>query len=673
MHLIKEIGFLALSLLVASALLADGQADNAPEKVRPVPPPGIAVPPAERDELEKELGTLQSAIVDLEQRKEPLIRSLLPDVRIYPQAVAEALKYGEFFQAEELARARSLLKEGEERAAQLRETAAPWAAKTGLVARGYLSRVDRSVQPYGLVVPASYSPTGGRVRLDIWLHGRDEKLSQVNFLDQRRKQPGLFTPPDTIVLHTYGRYCNAFKLAGEVDVLEALASVEERYRIDEDRVTVRGFSMGGAGVWHLAVHHPDLWCAANPGAGFAETPDFLRVFQKERLEPPWYERQLWHLYDATDYALNLFNCPTVAYSGELDTQKQAADVMAAALEREGMELQHVIGPATHHQYHPQAQATVERLMTEIVRKGRDRLPRTIHFTTFTLKYNRSHWLTVDSLGEHWKRARVDAALDGQTVSLKTENVTALTLSMPAGWCPFDPERPVMVKVEGEELAAPRPKSDRSWSASIHRAEGKWLLGAAREEGLTKRHDLQGPVDDAFLDSFLFVRPTGKSRNPEVERWVRSEMDRAVARWRVQFRGEVRMKEDTALSEEDIASSHLVLWGDPAMNRVLARISEKLPIRWDEEAITAGDRRFPAAGHALIAIYSNPLNPRRYVVLNSGFTYREYDDLNNARQVPKLPDWAVIDLSTPPGSRYPGKVAAADFFDESWRLRPPPRA
>ena len=52
------------------------------------------------------------------------------------------------------------------------------------------------------------------------------------------------------------------------------------------------------------------------------------------------------------------------------------------------------------------------------------------------------------------------------------------------------------------------------------------------------------------------------------------------------------------------------------------------------------------------------------MLNSGFTFREYDYLNNARQVPKLPDWAIVDVTTPPDSRKPGKVVAADFFDES---------
>jgi hypothetical protein len=59
-----------------------------------------------------------------------------------------------------------------------------------------------------------------------------------------------------------------------------------------------------------------------------------------------------------------------------------------------------------------------------------------------------------------------------------------------------------------------------------------------------------------------------------------------------------------------------------------------------------------------------------VVLNSGFTFREYDYLNNARQVPKLPDWAIVDLDTAPHPRGPGKVVSADFFNEDWKLAKP---
>src|SRR5438874_10562840 len=99
--------------------------------------------------------------------------------------------------------------------------------------------------------------------------------------------------------------------------------------------------MGGAACWQFAVHYPGMWCAAAPGAGFAETPEFLRIFQKEKVEPTWYEKKLGHLYDCTDYAANLTYCPTVAYSGEIDTQKQAADMMAKAMEENSLKLLHL--------------------------------------------------------------------------------------------------------------------------------------------------------------------------------------------------------------------------------------------------------------------------------------------------------------------------------------------
>ena len=70
----------------------------------------------------------------------------------------------------------------------------------------------------------------------------------------------------------------------------------------------------------------------------------------------------------------------------------------------------------------------------------------------------------------------------------------------------------------------------------------------------------------------------------------------------------------------------------------------------------------------LGYYPNPLNPKRYIVLNSSFTYREYDYLNNARQIPKLPDWAIIDLSERPGTQRPGKIVDAGFFGERWELK-----
>ena len=389
------------------------------------------------------------------------------------------------------------------------------------------------------------------------------------------------------------------------------------------------------------------------------------------MTPTWYERKLWHLYDCTDYAVNLFHCPTVAYSGEDDIQKQAADIMETALRREGIDLLHIIGPQTKHAIHPASAVEIERRMDSLANAGREVMPRKVHFTTYTLKYNRMHWVTVNALGEHWKQARVFAELiPSHHVTVKTKNVTDLTLSMPPGRSPFDLRQPVIVEIDGRSLTAPRPKSDRSWSCRLHRDGDNWHIGAPPAGGLRKQHNLQGPIDDAFMDSFLFVRPTHRSRNAKMQKWAEGELQHARDHWRRQFRGDARVKNDDDVTGDDIASSNLVLWGDPLSNSVLARIVNKLPIRWTDREIIAGDHHYSTDHHALILVYPNPLNPTKYVVLNSGFTYREFAYLNNARQVPMLPDWAVVDLRSPPTSQYPGKIVDADFFGERWQLRAP---
>ena len=122
-----------------------------------------------------------------------------------------------------------------------------------------------------------------------------------------------------------------------------------------------------------------------------------------------------------------------------------------------------------------------------------------------------------------------------------------------------------------------------------------------------------------------------------------------------------------VTEADIAAHNLILWGDPSSNSVLAKISGKLPVQWEKDAVRIGSETYTASHHMPVLIYPNPLNPKRYVVINSGFTFREYDYQSNARQVPKLPDFAVVDIDVPASARAPGGIVAAGFFTEEWKL------
>jgi dienelactone hydrolase len=666
---------LTLALLFPALALADGPADNLPDRVRPIPPRGIAVSPAETQSLRAELQELQQEINSLwtSLQSRPTHLDLLPDVQIYEKAVRYALELNEFFDKRDIPIAHRLLQEGRQRADLLKQGKAPWTKETGLVVRGYISKIDDSVQPFGIVVPASYAPeTGRRHRLDVWLHGRGETLSELSFIAGRERSPGEFTPPDAFVLHPYGRYCNANRFAGEVDVYEALAHVMKEYPIDPNRLVMRGFSMGGAACWQFAVHDAGRWAAAAPGAGFSETADFLKVFQQESLKPAWYETRLWHLYDSTDYAINLFNCPTVAYSGEIDRQKQAADKMVEALAREGINLVHIIGPKTAHAYHQSSKIEINRRIDSVADHGRNPLPDRVKFTTWTLRYNSMLWVTVDGLEEHWRQACVNARIvDDHTVTADTANVTAFSFSMAPGLCPLDETRPPKVMLDGHEVAAPPVLSDRSWEAHFHKDKvGRWLSGRPPVGILAKRHGLQGPIDDAFMDRFLMVRPTGPAFHEMTGNWFAAEMNHAIAHWRLQFRGAARVRDDVAVTDKDIAESNLILWGDPSSNKLLARIADRLPVEWTGELVRfrGSNTSFPPGRSVPVLIYPNPLNPNRYVVLNSGFTFREYDYLNNARQTPKLPDYAIVQVDIQPTSRLPGYIAAAGFFDEGWRVR-----
>ena len=617
-----------------------------------LPPPGIAIPAEERLQLEAELARLRAAMGSIHASPQ------YNDVAVIERAVASALRYNEFYLPAEFGRAHDLLAYAMERAEQLASGSAPWTRSPGLIPLGYQSKLDDSIQPYGLVVPPSYSADAPRKwRLDLWLHGRGDTLSELAFLWQRLNNAGEFTPRDTIVLHLYGRYCNASKFAGEVDMLEALADVKRRYAIDENRVLVRGFSMGGASVWHLGAHFANLFAVAAPGAGFAETAQYQKMTPEALKALPFWERQLFHWYDATDYAANFYQLPLVAYSGEIDKQMQAALIMGKALEGEGLALTHVIGPNTEHKYHPDSKVEISKRVDALAERGRQPVPRKLRFVTYTLRYHEMRWLSVEGLESHWDRARVEAEIrEPGFFTVRTENVKAFRLNFGPGEYPFEPEVKPTVTINGTAVRWPRGAStDLSWSAEFHREGIQWVAGAAKP-GLAKRPGLQGPIDDAFLSRFLFVRPTGQARDPQLGAWAASEMERAVKRWRGIFRGEVRVKDDTQVTEADMAESHLILWGDAGSNQVIARIADRLPLKAE-------------TGQAVVMVYPNPLAPTRYVVLNSGFTFREDSDGTNSRQVPVLPDWAIVDLSTPPDRHWPGKVLKAGFFDEDWKLKP----
>jgi hypothetical protein len=180
----------------------------------------------------------------------------------------------------------------------------------------------------------------------------------------------------------------------------------------------------------------------------------------------------------------------------------------------------------------------------------------------------------------------------------------------------------------------------------------------------KRHNLQGPIDDAFGAPFLCVVGTGTAWNPSVHEWAASRLRTFADDWRQFLRGEVRIKTDSELTPDDIEGHHLVLFGDPGSNRYLAKLLKDLPLTWTEKSITLGGQTYSSGDHAPVLITANPANPLRYVVVNSGHTFgaREFRG-TNALLFPHLGDYAVFRV----GSNG-GELKDSGFFDEDWEDR-----
>jgi dienelactone hydrolase len=486
--------------------------------------------------------------------------------------------------------------------------------------------VDGSIQPYAVAVPEGLD-TSKPARLDLVLHGRGATLNEVSFITNQENPNNVLINQDRIEMHVFGRTNNAYRWSGETDVFEALASVERLYKIDPARIVLRGFSMGGAGAWHIGLHHPSRWAAVEAGAGFTETITYAK-----QTNLPEYQSRPLRIYDAVEYSANAFNVPIVGYGGEIDPQLQASVNIRERLTKEaitGLRALFLVGPKTPHKWHPDSKKDSDAFLDSHIAQPAPRDE--IRFTTYTARYNNCGWISIDALDRHYDRAQLDASRSGGAITVRTANIARLTVHGRG-----------TVTIDGQKAGA---------SGTFEKINGRWRK-AEPLRGLRKIHGLQGPIDDAFMDSFLLV--SGSSL-PGRDRLNRAGHD--FAKW---LRGDPRVKHHDEITGNDIANHHLVLFGDPASNPLIGRITPKLPIEWNGTTIRAGAQAFDAATHTLVMIYPNPLNPKKYVVLNTGhsFSEREFKG-TNALLFPRYGDWAILDEA--------GKPVAAGLFDEQWRL------
>jgi dienelactone hydrolase len=537
------------------------------------------------------LAELRLAIDKL--RADPRAENYLPDVEVHAKAAEWIVRHNEFYEPDFAAHTLNALKTGSARAAELAQGAARWEQTPGRRILGYQSAVDDSIQPYAISLPATF---GKEVEkswpLHLVLHGRGATLNEISFIQAHDGKA--VTNDEWIQLDVFGRTNNAYRYAGEADVFEALADVKRRYRIDNRRIVLHGFSMGGAGSWHLGLHYPSLWCSVGPGAGFV---DFYR-YQKVEAPLPFYQDLALSIYNPIDYTLNAFDVPICTYGGEKDEQLVASTEMVARAKELGVTIKMLIGPGVGHVFHPESQKEFMAFHLERQKAGRSAYPgtRKIKFTTHTLKYNTCDWMTIEEMIVPYRETLVEANVDDKDGVLKVEskNVAVLQLARDlADTVEIDGDTlPLASAADGLLGGVYYELTGAHWNVMSYNAS----LAFPKNADMRKRHNLQGPIDDAFMQPFVCVRGTGTPWSDAHAAWAKWTLDRFAAEFDKYLRGKLQIVSDTDVTAEMMQEKNLILFGDPGSNAVLAKIAARLPVRWTKESIDVKGEKYDPATH-----------------------------------------------------------------------------
>jgi hypothetical protein len=365
--------------------------------------------------------------------------------------------------------------------------------------------------------------------------------------------------------------------------------------------------------------------------------------------------------------------PIVAYSGEIDAQKAAADNIAKRLDELGIhQMTHLIAPGLAHQFPAEWQKKADIEWSKYAGAGKGRgADDSVSFVTDTLRYPSCEWIEITRLEHHYQKASIEAKRAPNGLEIKTENIHSFRVRLP------DQNRSLIGNVstiDGQPVDNALHVQKFDHLGYYVKQHGKWQTTIPPDaypldkRPLAKAPGLQGPIDDAFTDGFVCVVGTGKAWHEGTARFAEAQLERFRCEWDKYLRGRLPVVTDKELSDTDIARKHLILFGDPASNSVLGKLIAKLPLKWSSDALEFDHERYDPGTHVPVLIYPNPLNPSKYVVLNTGHTFHEAEFKGtNAQLYPRLGDYAILKPTPTKKDEAAYEVIHAGLFDESWKV------
>jgi predicted esterase len=427
-----------------------------------------------------------------------------------------------------------------------------------------------------------------------------------------------------VVLRPTGRGPGSvYQNYGEINVLEAIEHVAAHHAIDRDRITITGASMGGAAVWYLISHYPDLFAGAAPFCGYCdyrlwEKPGGLTFHMHEWEEPSWQSRSAAFLIE------NLEHTPVWMVHGEWDravgggVPVEHSRQMARLMEERGYTCTYTEIPKTGHGC--RGAEIWEEVIFWLLERRKRRNPDHVSLVSYDLRHNRSYWVTLEQLAYYGKRGFIDAGFTGSNrMVVRTENVRTFSLG------PIYRHDAVTVVVDDQNLGS----IDVSRQRTLQRSNtGDWNFGVF-DLSKEKRHRSSGPVGDLFYDGVVLVPgTTGSEEETFFTSWVAEHARQyyrsrngGVHRGGIMGENAVDLPiiNDRDLTDDVSINNNLLLYGVFTSNSVLEQFEGEIPLAFDGTTIRLADKTYTAERVAVFAVFPHPRNPERYVAIHGGIT------------------------------------------------------
>lgn len=134
--------------------------------------------------------------------------------------------------------------------------------------------------------------------------------------------------------------------------------------------------------------------------------------------------------------------------------------------------------------------------------------------------------------------------------------------------------------------------------------------------------LKGPLNEAVSRRYKAIRVYGTRGSEQETREILKAIEFNEAAY---FNRIDPVKADTEVTEEDIRTSNLFLYGTVESNALIQAIAPELPVSISSRTIEVGDRKYTDPRTKLVMACPNPLDPGRYVVLYTGLSWQTVMD------------------------------------------------